>query len=316
MTQRCTPYGIFAASFLVLGSSALWAENWPQWRGPEGDCVSKEKNLPTEWNETKNIAWKLKMPGMGSSTPAVWGDHIFVTAEDGKELFALCISTKGQELWRKNLGPSDGKHGRDESNEASPSPCTDGKYVYFLFGTGDLGCFDFDGKEIWVINVQDRYGKMIFQHGGIHATPILHGDHLYLQLLNRLGSNVVALDKTTGKEVWKITRASDGRGEGKEVYASPTIGHSGKNAYLIVHGNDYATGHSLKDGSELWRVGDLNSKVALQQPVSLRHVAHRDRRPNRRPLVQRRADCRRQAGCLRPRDNRQQRRTVALQSDS
>ncbi len=260
MNYCCNARWILAASLLAFGSSALFADNWPQWRGPEGDCVSKEKGLPTEWSNTNNIAWKLKLPGMGSGTPAVWGDHIFVTADDGKELYALCVSTKGDELWRKAIGTAGGKRYHGDSNDASPSPCTDGKLVYFYFGTGDLACYDFDGKEKWVINVQDRYGKMTFQWGGIHSTPLLHGDRLYLQLLNRNGASVVALDKTNAKEVWKITRPSDGRGEGKEVYASPTIGHNGKEEFLIVHGNDYATGHNLKDGSEIWRVGDLNDK--------------------------------------------------------
>jgi outer membrane protein assembly factor BamB len=251
---------VLAASVLVVGTSALLADNWPQWHGPDNNCISKEKNLPTEWSETKNIAWKLKLPGMGSGTPAVWGDHIFLTAEDNKDLYALCVNTKGQELWRKNIGPSDGKKGRNESNEASPSPSTDGKNVYFFFGTGDLACFDFDGNEVWIINVQERYGNVTFQHGGLHSTPVLYGDRLYLQLLNRNGATVVALDKAKAKEIWKITRPSDGRGEGKEVYASPTIGHNGEDDYLIVHGNDYATGHRLTDGSEIWRVGDLNDK--------------------------------------------------------
>lgn len=245
---------------VILSSPFVFASNWPQWRGLGNDGISNEKNVPTEWNEKKNVAWKLKLPGMGSGTPAVWGDHIFVTAEDSSDLYAICVSTAGKELWRKNIGPSDGKRGRNESNEASPSPSTDGKRAYFFFGTGDLACFDFEGKEVWIINVQDRYGKMVFQHGGIHATPVLHRDRLYLQLLNRNGTYVVALDKATGKEVWKISRASDGVGEGKEVYASPTIGNNGKEDYLIVHGNDYATGHSLKDGSEIWRVGGLNDK--------------------------------------------------------
>jgi outer membrane protein assembly factor BamB len=251
---------ILAASLLVVGSSAGFADNWPQWRGPDNDCISKEKNLPSEWSETKNVVWKLKLPGMGSGTPAVWGDHVFLTADDGKALYAVCVNTKGEELWRKNVGTSGGKKYHGDSNDASPSPSTDGKHAYFFFGSGDLACYDFDGKEVWKINVQDRYGKMTFQWGGIHSTPLLRGDRLYLQLLNRNGANVVALDKANGKEVWKITRESDGRGEGKEVYASPTIGHNGKDDYLIVHGNDYATGHQLKDGAEIWRVGELNDK--------------------------------------------------------
>ncbi len=256
---RCVRW-ILAISVLIVGSSPLLADNWPQWRGPDNDCISKEKNLPSEWSETKGVVWKLKLPGMGSGTPTVWGDHIFLNADDGKDLYALCVNTKGEELWRKKVGTSGGKKYHGDSNDASPSPSTDGKYAYFHFGSGDLVCYDFDGKEVWKFNVQDRYGKMAYQWGGIHATPLLHGDRLYMQLLNRNGANVVALDKANGKEIWKITRTSDGRGEGKEVYASPTIGHNGTEAYLIVHGNDYATGHRLKDGSEIWRVGELNDK--------------------------------------------------------
>ena len=237
---------------------------------------------------------------MGSGTPAVWGDHIFLTAEDDKNLYALCVNTKGEELWRKNIGPSDGKRGRNESNEASPSPSTDGKYVYFFFGTGDLACFDFDGKEIWLINVQDRYGKMAFQHGGIHSTPVLHGDRLYLQLAQPQRAKVVALDKATGKEVWKITRESDGTGEGKEVYASPTIGHNGKEDYLIVHGNDYATATASRTAPKSG-ASAISTTRNVQQPISLRHVADRDRRFDRRALVQKRPDRRHQAGCHRPR---------------
>jgi outer membrane protein assembly factor BamB len=253
---------VVAASLLLLGLGAnAIADNWPQWRGPEGDCVSKEKNLPTEWSDTKNIVWRLKLPGMGSGTPALWGDRIFLNADDGKDLFAMCVNTKGEEVWKKTVGTSTGKKYHGDSNDASPSTNTDGKHVYFYFGTGDLACFDLGGKEVWKLSVQDRYGKMTFQWGGIHSTPLLHGDRLYLQLLNRNGAKVVALDKNTGEEVWKIDRQSDGRGEGKEVYASPVLGHNGKEDYLIIHGTDYATGHTLKDGAEIWRVGDLNSKT-------------------------------------------------------
>ena len=124
---------ILTASFLIVDSSTVLAGNWPQWRGPDNDCISKEKNLPTEWSETKNVVWKLKLPGMGSGTPAVWGDHIFLTADDGKNLFALCINTKGDELWRNKVGVSGGKKYHGDSNDASPSPSTDGKHAYFFF---------------------------------------------------------------------------------------------------------------------------------------------------------------------------------------
>jgi outer membrane protein assembly factor BamB len=250
----------FAASILGLGLSvAVRADNWPQWRGPDNNGISKEKNLPAEWDNTKNIVWKLKMPGWAGSTPAVWGDRIFLTADDGKELSLQCVSTKGEELWRKKVGTSDGRRFNKDANYASPSPSTDGKHVYCYFGTGELACFDFDGKENWKVDVQSRYGKFRIQWG-MHTTPLLYGDRLYMQLIHASAAYVVALDKNTGEEVWKIERKSDGRGECKEAYASPSVWKSGKDEYLLVHGNDYTTALSLKDGSEIWRVGDLNHK--------------------------------------------------------
>jgi outer membrane protein assembly factor BamB len=249
-----------AAAVLLSLTGAAGAENWPQWRGPTGDGVSTETNLPTEWSGTKNIAWKLPLPGMGSSTPAVWGDRIFLTSADGDDLVLLCVSTEGKQLWKRPFGSGDKKFQRGpEGNNASPSPSTDGKYVYVYAGTGDFACFDFDGKEIWKFNTQDRYGKFKIQWGH-HNTPLLYGDRLYLPLIHSNAALVIALDKTNGKEVWKVKRESDGTGENKESYASPVIWTNGKEAYLITHGNDYAIAHRLEDGKEIWRLADLNPK--------------------------------------------------------
>jgi outer membrane protein assembly factor BamB len=238
---------------------ALRAGNWPQWRGPTYDGVSQETNLPTEWSPMKNVVWTLRMPGMGSATPAVWGERIFLTSQDGRDLVLLCVSTAGKELWRHRLGTGDRKARGDEGNMASASPSTDGAHVWAFVGTGELVCCDCDGKEVWKIDLQERYGKFDIQFG-MHSTPLLHGDRLYLQLIHSGGAWVIALDKTTGKEVWKVERKSDGRAECEHSYASPCLWQSGKEAYLITHGNDYAIAHRLEDGSEIWRVGDLNPK--------------------------------------------------------
>jgi outer membrane protein assembly factor BamB len=242
--------------------SAARADNWPQWRGPTNDGVCKETNLPTEWSDTKNVAWKLPMPGMGGSTPIVWGDRIFLTSEDGTDIVLLCVSTDGKELWKRKL--ADGKkrrYMRGEGNDASPSPSTDGKHVWTYTGTGDFACHDFDGKEVWKFNAQERYGKFNIQHG-MHTTPLLDGDRLYFQLLHSGAWLVMALDKATGKELWKIERKSDARFENEHAYTSPILYRNGNIEYLVVHGNDYATAHRLTDGSEIWRVGDLNPNNA------------------------------------------------------
>jgi outer membrane protein assembly factor BamB len=256
---------------LVSWAAVAGAENWPQWRGPQDDGICKETNLSVEWGADKNVAWKLAMPGMGSSTPVVWGERMFLTSEEGSDLLLVCVGTDGREQWKRKLGAGGGRRFRQgEGNAASASPSTDGTHVYAFTGTGDLACFDFQGKEVWHVNAQERYGNFRIQHG-MHVTPVLDGDRLYLSLLTGGGMWVIALDKASGKEVWKVERPTDGRGEGRHSYASPCIWRSGKDAYLVVHGCDYTTAHRLSDGKELWRLGDLNPKDRYN--ATLRFVA-------------------------------------------
>lgn len=250
----------FIAFTLLFGALApARAENWPQWRGPHHDGLSTEAILPTDWSATKNIAWTVTLPGMGGSTPIIWGDRIFLTSEDATDLVLLCLNTDGKQLWKTKLGNGRQRFRADEGNQASPSPSTDGKHVYAFFGTGDFACCDFDGKIVWKFDAQERYGKFDILHG-MHVTPLLHGDRLYVSLLHAGGQWVIALDKATGKEVWKVARPTDGIFEGTHSYASPVLYQKGQEEYLIVHGCDYTTAHRLDDGSEVWRLSDLNSK--------------------------------------------------------
>lgn len=257
--RRIAFCSILSLALLPALAQFASAENWPQWRGPTRDGISNETKLPATWSATKNIAWTAPLPGMGSSTPAVWGERIFVTSEDGDDVAVLCFSTAGKQLWKTNLGAGNARKRfmKEEANNASPSPSTDGKHVYAFFGTGDFVCCDLEGKIVWRFNAQERYGKFKIQHG-IHITPVLDGDRLYLSLLHSGGWWVLALDKTNGKEAWKVRRESDATDEGEQAYASPVLWRDGKNEYLVVLGCDYCTAHSLKDGSEIWRVGDLN----------------------------------------------------------
>ncbi|HEY7427472.1 MAG TPA: PQQ-binding-like beta-propeller repeat protein, partial [Gemmataceae bacterium] len=247
----------------VLASSLagfVRADNWPQWRGPANDGVSTETNLPTRWGQDENIAWSLPMPGMAGSTPIVWDDRIFLTSADGNnDLWILCVSTAGKTLWKHKLGNARVKTMGNEGNGASASPSTDGKHVWAFVGSGDFTCFTLDGKEIWHFNAQERYGKFRIQFG-MHTTPVLYGDRLYMQLIHSGGARVIALNKNTGKTVWNVARPSDGVKECEHSYASPCVWHDGGKAYLITHGNDYAIAHRLEDGREIWRVGDLNPK--------------------------------------------------------
>jgi outer membrane protein assembly factor BamB len=244
---------------VLLLPAVVQAGDWPQWRGPKNDGIAPDKGVALRWSADSNVKWKLKMPGMGSSTPCISKGKLFFTSQAGSEVVLVCASTEGKELWRKPLGQNKNKPRGDEGNDASASPSTDGTHVYVFAGTGLFAAFDFEGKEVWSFNAQDRYGKFKIQFG-LHSTPLLHQNRLYMQLIHSGGATVFAVDKKTGKEVWKITRESDGTDENEHSYASCFLWTNLVDAYLVVHGNDYATAHALADGKEIWRVGDLNPR--------------------------------------------------------
>jgi outer membrane protein assembly factor BamB len=247
--------------FTLALTPFVHADNWPYWRGPDKNGISRETGLPTTWSATKNVAWKLPLPGKGSSTPVIWGERIFMTAAENGDLILLCVNTGGKIEWKRKIATAvRSVIKKDEANEASASPSTDGKHVFAFVGSGDIACFDFAGNEIWKFNAQERYGKFDIQHG-IHVTPLLYEDQLYLSLIHSNGHWVIALDKATGKDVWKIERKSDAVGESREAYASPCLWNNSGEINLVVLGADYTTGHRLKDGSEIWRLGDLNPKT-------------------------------------------------------
>ncbi len=262
----------------LLISPTVSADNWPSWRGPDGTGVAKG-SAPTEWSETKNVLWKVDLPGPAGATPCVWGDQIFLTSAKGKDLVLIAISKSGEKQWEKLVATGDKPVRRDEGNMASPSPVTDGKHVWTFMANGILVCYTVKGEEVWRMDVPKKYGKFEIQFG-LSSTPVLHGNNLYLQLIHGKWSPspskgiVVALNKANGKEVWKHARDTDATEECKHSYASPILYKDGKQEYLVTHGADYAIGHSLKDGKELWRLGGLNPRgKGIRYHNTLRFVA-------------------------------------------
>ena len=264
---RLGPGVLVASLILAAAASSVQAENWPQWRGPRYNGVSHETNIPGRWSRTENVAWRLALPGRAGATPIVWGDRIFLTSalgdRNGADLVLICASTSGKELWRRTVATGDHGLRGDEGNLASPSPTTDGKHIWTFMGTGDLACYDFDGNEVWKFNMQQRYGRFDIQFG-MSSTPVLDGDRLFLQVIHgpmrREGqpAYVVALDKSTGREIWKRDRKTGARVESKHSYASPTLYDDGTRKFLLTHGSDYVIAHRLSDGSEIWRCGGMN----------------------------------------------------------
>ena len=247
--------------FLVAAIAApASADNWPQWRGPKSDGHSAEKGLPTEWSADKNIVWKLKMPGIGAGTPAIWGDKIFVTSVDGSDVVLMCVGTDGKEKWKEAFTPTGTKRYKNPSG----AEVSDAARVVLhrrqarlgLAGNGTLACFTVDGKHVWNIDLQ-KYGSYQIQFG-CHWTPVLYKGKLYAQVMHRKAQILVAFDAATGKEEWKVERPGYSKGESPDVYASACIWEGEGGPLLVSHGNDFTTGHKLTDGSEVWRVQGLN----------------------------------------------------------
>lgn len=268
--------GLLAVAFALSCTSLGFAENWPQWRGPKNDGISSETSLPTKWSKAEGVLWRLALPGPGGASPVVWGDKVFVTSVDGEKLVLIAANAStGAELWRKTVGTGNKDVRGDEGNFASPSPCTDGQYVWTFMGNGDLACFDMEGNEKWKFNVAERYGKLNIAFG-MSSTPVLDGDALYLQLIHGEGkketreAKVVALNKKTGADVWIHDRVSDARDECEHSYASAMLYRDDARAFLLSHGADYIIAHDLKDGHELWR-RNLNPKEKYHN--TLRFVA-------------------------------------------
>ncbi|MGH7202487.1 MAG: PQQ-binding-like beta-propeller repeat protein, partial [Planctomycetaceae bacterium] len=234
-----------------------------QWRGPSFNGVSGETNLPTEFGPDQNVAWKLPLPGPAGATPVIWEDRIFLTSVDGENLVLLCASTDGKELWRRTIGRGNKNVRGDEGNSASPSPVTDGKFVWSTMANGDIACFDFQGNEVWSMNLQDRFGKFDIAFG-MSSTPVLHGDRLYFQFIHGDGrpstqeALVACIDKRTSETIWRTDRITGASNENEHSYASPVLYDFDGLRLLITHGADYTIAYDLDSGKEAWRLGGLN----------------------------------------------------------
>lgn len=260
---------------LALVCTSASAAHWPQWRGPNQDGSSNVKNLPEKFSKTEHVKWAAPLPGLSASVPAVWGDSLFITAPVAEEekFYGICLDAKtGKERWRKAL--ASGTRWDKASNLASPSPVTDGKHVWFLFATGDMACFDFEGKEIWKRNLTEKHGNFATQWT-YASSPALDGGKMYIQVLQRNeyfefqgvkkgspdspnDSYILALDPMTGKDLWKHVRPSDAEVESLEAFSTPVFTEYNGRREMLIAGGDAITSHDPATGRELWRWGHWN----------------------------------------------------------
>jgi outer membrane protein assembly factor BamB len=251
-------FGTFAV--VIFSLTVAYAENWPQWRGPNLNGVSAEKNLPAKWTTTENVIWKAPMPGWSGSTPVIWRDRIFLNVAEADSLYLWCLDkTKGTVLWKKLLGSGNVK--LRKQNMSSPSPVTDGASVYVLTGTGILKSFDFSGKEFWSRDIQKDYGQFGL-NWGYASSPLLFEDSLYVQVLHGMKTDepsyVLRIDKKSGKTLWRVERPTVAVRESPDSYATPGLFRKGKSTEIVISGGDCVTGHEPATGKELWRANGLN----------------------------------------------------------
>lgn len=231
----------------LLFISLILAADWPQFRGPSGQGVSDERNLPVTWSETKNVRWKIAIPGRGWSSPVIQGNRIWLTTatEEGRSLRAIAVDVntgaiqQNVEIFRLKSA----KLMNDKNSFASPTPVIDGDRVYLHFGAYGTACITQTGEIVWKTKLEYDNG----QHGP-GGSPIVYDDLLIVSCDGIESQYVVALDKATGKVRWKKMR------EGYQAYTTPLVVNLPEGDQVISPGAFQAIAYEPRTGKEIWRV--------------------------------------------------------------
>ena len=276
---------------LVVASTEAQAENWPQWRGPRADGVSRDKGFPLEWDRVRGVRFKVPLAGRGASTPIVWDDVVLLTYQLGEgpmetrvarernmtspwerdyepghavtfHVLALHADT-GAHLWEYQLSAGGAvPNVYPTHNLASPSVVTDGELVYAWFGTGQLAALDLEGRVAWTRHLGRDYFPFELQRGH-GSSPALHGDTLYLLVDHQAHAMLLALDKKTGEERFRVDRDGDHRS-----YATPVFVDGPDGGQVIINSNDRVDAYDVRTGAPLWHAGQ---PVNLAAPTPVFH---------------------------------------------
>jgi outer membrane protein assembly factor BamB len=272
--------GILVASFLTVGLSAAGAADWPQFRGPNGAATSAEKDLPTEWTATKNIAWKAQVPGYAWSSPIVVGDKVFLTTaasekqtkpsaggggggggfgRDRKppevtyQWLVYCLNAAdGKVIWKQTAVEQKPTIPIHASNTyATETPATDGQRIYAYFGMIGLFCFDLDGKQLWKADL----GAYRMAAGfGTGSSPVCDSERVFVQCDNEDKSFLAAFDNKTGKEVWRVERTE------KSGWSTPLLWKNQSRTELVCLGSPKIRSYDPATGKQLWELGGMNGQ--------------------------------------------------------
>jgi len=270
---------ITAATLLVLLCvTAQAGDGWPQFRGPEGNGHSDARDLPLNWSETKNVVWKTPIHDRGWSSPVIYGNQIWLTtaAPDGRKLYALCLDRNTGRIIQdlKLFEVAEPQYAHPFNTYASPTPVIEAGRVYITFGSPGTACIDTRSfKVLW-----ERRDIECNHFRGAGSSPILFQD---LLIMNFDGSDqqfVTALDKRTGKTVWRTKRSIDFQdleangkpaadGDFRKGFATPQVAMINGRWELISLGSKAAYSYNPLNGQELWRVEERSQHSASTRPV-------------------------------------------------
>jgi outer membrane protein assembly factor BamB len=246
------------ALVLSCAASASYADNWPAWRGADGQGQCREQNLPLKWSTTENVKWKVPMPHDGNSTPAIWGDKLFVSqANQGGTIRSLmCLArADGQLLWKKDVAFAEKESTHGTNPYCSASPAVDGERVIVSHGSAGMYCYDFAGKELW----KKDLGKLEHTWGNA-SSPVLHGNLAILWCGPGTRQFLLAVDKATGEKVWEHTEPG-GKNGFYGSWSTPIIAKVGGRDQLVLSVPRKVKGFDPKDGKELWSCDGLTDLV-------------------------------------------------------
>lgn len=240
---------LVASMVVLLPLSGAVADDWTQFRGPNGTGVSETRNLPAEFGPNKNVIWKAELPP-GHSSPVLTRDRIFVTAHNNYSLLVICLDRQtGKVLWRRQVPRSRAGRFQNVNGPASPSPVTDGTNVYVFFHEAGIVSFDGDGKERWKLSL----GPFNIFYG-FGASPILVDDKVILPVdQDHPASYLIAVDKDTGRVQWKVDRPAVISGYSTPIVYKPPQGPK----QIIVPESFQLSAYSVADGKRVWWVRGL-----------------------------------------------------------
>ena len=253
-----TAFAIIALMAIGVSGSQSTAGDWPGWRGPQGDGVVRDANVPLKWS-AGTAAWKTKIPGVGYSSPIIKGDRIFLTSsgvDKPTDRCLICVDRKtGKIEWAKEVFDSPIEKMHRLNSPASSTPACDDQRVYVVFAeNGHVGvaAFDFDGKLLW----KKRPGEFISRHG-MHSCPVVRDGKLIVNgEQDGDDSFVAALDGETGDTLWKVERPNKVRS-----FAAPFLLQTKGRTQVAVSGASQTIAYDIADGSEIWRVNGPASKT-------------------------------------------------------